>query len=221
MNLQINAAAFGFSNALKNVAQKPYQPKFNAGLLKDSVSFGESPKNNYVEPEKIKRKDIEALQKKDNDEIKKFFIDRNPLGETAFWRMTPKAIKASAELLKEKGLDDVLMQSFTALDINSDNILSTVSNHKKLDAITEALKDSPECLIKVLSYPSPSQATEIVLKNSEDEDEMIKSLNNAWSAAVKAEDKKAAYNLLKENANYLNKRNIKDMYYSEAFEAYA
>ena len=127
--------------------------------------------------------------------------------------MTPKAIKASADLLKKTNNEDTLSKALSAKNPDGKNILTTIKTADKLDAMVYALKDDPKTLLDILSYPTPEEATSTLFKNAlikgENEHKMQKSLNKAWFfvANENPENKEAVINLFEANEEYLNKRN--------------
>ena len=191
---------------------QPIEPplKYNKNLEHDTVSFGQK---------KDKKPKITASQIKAIEEnvpagtYMKLFRAKTETGENIFWQMTPKAIKASADLLKKTNNEDTLSQALSAKNPDGKNILTTIKTADKLDALVYALKDDPKTLLDILSYPTPEEATATLFKNAlikgENEHKMQKSLNKAWFfvANENPENKEAVINLFEANEEYLNKRN--------------
>lgn len=191
---------------------QPIEPplKYNKNLEHDTVSFGQK---------KDKKPKITASQIKAIEEnvpagtYMKLFRAKTETGENIFWQMTPKAIKASADLLKKTNNEDTLSQALSAKNPDGKNILTTIKTADKLDAMVYALKDDPKTLLDILSYPTPEEATSTLFKNAlikgENEHKMQKSLNKAWFfvANENPENKEAVINLFEANEEYLNKRN--------------
>ena len=96
----------------------------------------------------------------------KLLRTKSETGENIFWRMTTKAIKASADLLKKTKNEDTLSKALSAKNPDGKNILTTIKTADKLDALVYALKDDPKTLLDILSYPTPKEATATLLKNS-------------------------------------------------------
>lgn len=191
---------------------QPIEPplKYNKNLEHDTVSFGQK---------KDKKPKITASQIKAIEEnvpagtYMKLFRAKTETGENIFWQMTPKAIKASADLLKKTKNEDTLSKALSAKNPDGKNILTTIKTADKLDALVYALKDDPKTLLDILSYPTPEEATATLFKNAlikgENEHKMQKSLNKAWFfvANENPENKEAVINLFEANEEYLNKRN--------------
>lgn len=191
---------------------QPIEPplKYNKNLEHDTVSFGQK---------KDKKPKITASQIKAIEEnvpagtYMKLFRAKTETGENIFWQMTPKAIKASADLLKKTNNEDTLSQALSAKNPDGKNILTTIKTADKLDAMVYALKDDPKTLLDILSYPTPEEATATLFKNAlikgENEHKMQKSLNKAWFSVANEnpENKEAVINLFEANEEYLNKRN--------------
>ena len=191
---------------------QPIEPplKYNKNLEHDTVSFGQK---------KDKKPKITASQIKAIEEnvpagtYMKLFRAKTETGENIFWQMTPKAIKASADLLKKTNNEDTLSQALSAKNPDGKNILTTIKTADKLDALVYALKDDPKTLLDILSYPTPEEATATLFKNAlikgENEHKMQKSLNKAWFSVANEnpENKEAVINLFEANEEYLNKRN--------------
>ena len=191
---------------------QPIEPplKYNKNLEHDTVSFGQK---------KDKKPKITASQIKAIEEnvpagtYMKLCRPKTETGENIFWQMTPKAIKASADLLKKTNNEDTLSQALSAKNPDGKNILTTIKTADKLDALVYALKDDPKTLLDILSYPTPEEATATLFKNAlikgENEHKMQKSLNKArfFVANVNPENKEAVINLFEANEEYLNKRN--------------
>lgn len=191
---------------------QPIEPplKYNKNLEHDTVSFGQK---------KDKKPKITASQIKAIEEnvpagtYMKLFRAKTETGENIFWQMTPKAIKASADLLKKTNNEDTLSKALSAKNPDGKNILTTIKTADKLDAMVYALKDDPKTLLDILSYPTPEEATSTLFKNAlikgENEHKMQKSLNKAWFfvANENPENKEAVINLFEANEEYLNKRN--------------
>lgn len=191
---------------------QPIEPplKYNKNLEHDTVSFGQK---------KDKKPKITASQIKAIEEnvpagtYMKLFRAKTETGENIFWQMTPKAIKASADLLKKTNNEDTLSQALSAKNPDGKNILTTIKTADKLDAMVYALKDDPKTLLDILSYPTPEEATSTLFKNAlikgENEHKMQKSLNKAWFFVANENpgEKEAVINLFEANEEYLNKRN--------------
>lgn len=191
---------------------QPIEPplKYNKNLEHDTVSFGQK---------KDKKPKITASQIKAIEEdvpagtYMKLFRAKTETGENIFWQMTPKAIKASADLLKKTNNEDTLSQALSAKNPDGKNILTTIKTADKLDAMVYALKDDPKTLLDILSYPTPEEATSTLFKNAlikgENEHKMQKSLNKAWFSVANENpgEKEAVITLFKANEEYLNKKN--------------
>ena len=210
MNITFNMTATPVLKQLQT--SQPIEPplKYNKNLEHDTVSFGQK---------KDKKPKITASQIKAIEEnvpagtYMKLFRAKTETGENIFWQMTPKAIKASADLLKKTNNEDTLSQALSAKNPDGKNILTTIKTADKLDAMVYALKDDPKTLLDILSYPTPEEATATLFKNAlikgENEHKMQKSLNKAWFfvANENPENKEAVINLFEANEEYLNKRN--------------
>ena len=210
MNITFNLPATPAARQLQT--SQPIEPplKYNKNLEHDTVSFGQK---------KDKKPKITASQIKAIEEnvpagtYMKLFRAKTETGENIFWQMTPKAIKASADLLKKTNNEDTLSQALSAKNPDGKNILTTIKTADKLDALVYALKDDPKTLLDILSYPTPEEATATLFKNAlikgENEHKMQKSLNKAWFfvANENPENKEAVINLFEANEEYLNKRN--------------
>lgn len=210
MNITFNLPATPAARQLQT--SQPIEPplKYNKNLEHDTVSFGQK---------KDKKPKITASQIKAIEEnvpagtYMKLFRAKTETGENIFWQMTPKAIKASADLLKKTNNEDTLSKALSAKNPDGKNILTTVKTADKLDAMVYALKDDPKTLLDILSYPTPQEATSTLFKNAlikgENEHKMQKSLNKAWFfvANENPEEKEAVITLFKANEEYLNKKN--------------
>ena len=196
---------------------QPIEPplKYNKNLEHDTVSFGQKKdKNPKITAPKITASQIKAISKNATPATyMKLFIAKSETGENIFWRMTQKAIKASADLLKKTKNEDTLSKALSAKNPDGKNILTTIKTADKLDALVYALKDDPKTLLDILSYPTPEKATATLFKNAlikgENENKMQKSLNKAWFSVANENpgEKEAVITLFKANEEYLNKKN--------------
>lgn len=210
MNITFNMTATPVLKQLQ--ASQPIEPplKYNKNLEHDTVSFGQKKDKNP----KITASQIKAISENARPATyMKLFRTKSETGENIFWRMTPKAIKASADLLKKTKNEDTLSKALSAKNPDGKNILTTIKTADKLDALVYALKDDPKTLLDILSYPTPEEATATLFKNAlikgENEHKMQKSLNKAWFSVANENpgEKEAVITLFKANEEYLNKKN--------------
>ena len=215
MNITFNMTATPVLKQLQASQQIEPPLKYNKNLEHDTVSFGQKKdKNPKITAPKITESQIKAISKNATPATyMELFRTKSETGENIFWRMTPKAIKASADLLKKTKNEDTLSKALSAKNPDGNNILTIVDTADKFDAIFYALKDDPKTLLEILSYPSPEKATKKLFKNAlikgESEHKIQKSPNNAWFfiANEYVSNKEDVKNLLKANEEYLNKKN--------------